>query len=81
VDQDLRQILTTNNGYYALNTTYKEIFKQKASNGNYKYLNSFISVNVKSNGSQGSNGDLGNIITIITKFDALPDVFTWNGIC
>jgi hypothetical protein len=69
------QILTTNNGYYALNTTYKEIFKQKASNGNYKYLNSFISVNVKSNGSQGSNGDLGNIITIITKFDALPDVF------
>lgn len=71
--------LTTNNGYYALNTTYKEIFKQKAVNGNYKYLNSFISVNVKSNGSQGSNGDLGNVITIITKFDELPDGVTFFG--
>jgi hypothetical protein len=73
------QILTTNNGYYALNTTYKEIFKQKAVNGNYKYLNSFISVNIKSNGSQGSNGDLGSVITIITKFDELPDGLTIFG--
>jgi len=73
------QILTINNGYSALNTTYKEIFKQKASNGNYKYRNSFISLNVKSNGSQGSNGDLGNVITIITKFDELPDGLTIFG--
>jgi len=65
--------LTTNTGYYNLNTSYREVFKQRAASGNYKYLQSFISVNVKSNGTRGSNGDTGNVINIVTKFDQVPD--------
>jgi hypothetical protein len=65
--------LTASMGYYNLNTTYREVFKQKAAQGNYKYLQSFISVNVKTNGTRGSNGDVGNVITIVTKFDQVPD--------
>jgi hypothetical protein len=66
-------VLALNAGYYSLTSNYREIFKQVAASGNYKYLSSFISVNIKSNGTRGYNGDMGNVITIITKFDEIPE--------
>jgi hypothetical protein len=65
--------VSTNNGYYALTTANANIFSQTAATGPSGYLSSYISVNVKSNGTQGSNGDTGSIITIYTLWDEVPD--------
>ena len=62
-----------NNGYYALTTSNANVFTQTAATGPSGYLSSLINVNVKSNGTQGSNGDKGNIITIYTLWDEVPD--------
>ena len=67
--------VSTNNGYYALTTANANIFSQTAATGPSGYLSSYISVNVKSNGTQGSNGDKGSIITIYTLWDEVPDGF------
>lgn len=65
--------VSANNGYYALTTANANIFSQTAATGPSGYLSSYISVNVKSNGTQGSNGDTGSIITIYTLWDEVPD--------
>ena len=52
------------------------MFTQTAATGPSGYLSSLINVNVKSNGTQGSNGDKGNIITIYTLWDEVPDGYT-----
>jgi hypothetical protein len=65
--------LLTNNGYYALNSANATILKMTATIGPNGYLSSFIQVNVKTNSTQGSNGDVGSIITITTIWDTLPD--------
>jgi hypothetical protein len=65
--------ISTNSGYYALTTSNVTVFTQTADLGPSSYLNSFIRVIVKSNGTQGSNGDAGNIITIYTVWDEIPD--------
>ena len=65
--------VSTNNGYYALTTANANVFSQTAATGPSGYLGSYISVNVKSNGTQGSNGDKGSIITIYTLWDEVPD--------
>jgi hypothetical protein len=65
--------VSANNGYYALTTANANIFSQTAATGPSGYLGSYISVNVKSNGTQGSNGDTGSIITIYTLWDEVPD--------
>jgi hypothetical protein len=62
-----------NNGYYALTTSNANVFTQTASTGPSGYLSSFIRFIVKSNGTQGSNGDAGSIITIYTVWDEVPD--------
>jgi hypothetical protein len=67
------RVLVPTSGYYSLNANYREVFKQVAATGSYMYLNSYISVNIRSNGTRGTNGDMGNIITIVTKFDQVPD--------
>jgi len=66
-------------GYYGMITSYQEIFKQSAGNvpgipvARYQYYEgSYISVNVKTNGTQGLHGDNGNIITIQTLWDQVP---------
>ncbi len=65
--------LSTNSGYYALNTSNIEIFKQFATGTPSGYVGSYITVNVRTNGTQGSNGDNGNIITITTTWDEVPN--------
>jgi hypothetical protein len=40
------------------------------------YTTSFINVLVKSNGTQGSNGDAGSVITIYSVWDEIPNGLT-----
>jgi len=65
-----------NNGYFALTTSNANVFSQTASTGPAGYLATNISVRVKSNGTQGANGDAGSIITIYTIWDEVPDGLT-----
>lgn len=65
--------ISQNNGYYALTTSNANVFTQTASTGPSGYLNSFIRFIVQSNGTQGSNGDAGSVITIYTIWDEIPD--------
>jgi hypothetical protein len=68
--------ISTNNGYYALTTSNANVFTQTASTGPSGYLSSFIRFIVKSNGTQGANGDTGNVVTIYTVWDEVPDGLT-----
>lgn len=65
-----------NKGYYALTTSNANVFTQTASTGPAGYLSSFIRFIVKSNGTQGSNGDTGSVVTIYTVWDEVPDGLT-----
>lgn len=65
--------ISSNNGYYALTTANANVFTQTASTGPSGYLSSFIRFIVQSNGTQGSNGDAGSVITIHTVWDEIPD--------
>lgn len=65
--------ISTNTGYYALTTSNVSVFTQTASTGPAGYLSTNINVTVRSNGTQGSNGDAGSIITIITTWDEIPN--------
>jgi len=58
-------------GYYGLTTAYTEIFR-KTVGGNGSGAGSYISVLAKTNGSQGTNGDNGTVISIQTVFVQLP---------
>ena len=68
--------ISPNTGYYALTTGNATVFTQTASTGPSGYLSTFIRVIVKSNGTQGSNGDTGSVITIYTIWDEVPDGLT-----
>jgi hypothetical protein len=68
--------VSTNSGYYALTTSNVTAFTQTASTGPSGYLSTFIRVIIKSNGTQGSNGDAGSVITIYTIWDEVPDGLT-----
>lgn len=65
-----------NTGYFALTTSNATVFTQTASTGPSGYLSTFIRVIIKSNGTQGSNGDTGSVITIYTIWDEVPDGLT-----
>lgn len=65
--------VSTNTGYYALTTSNVSVFTQTASTGPAGYLSTNINVTVKSNGTQGSNGDKGSIITVYTTWDEIPN--------
>lgn len=60
-------------GYYGLTTSNATVFTQTASTGPSGYLSSFIRFIVQSNGTQGSNGDAGSVVTIYTIWDEIPD--------
>lgn len=68
--------ISSNTGYYGLTTGNATVFTQTASTGPSGYLNTFIRFIVKSNGTQGSNGDAGSVITIYTIWDEVPDGLT-----
>lgn len=68
--------ISANSGYYALTTSNVTAFTQTASTGPSGYLSTFIRFIVKSNGTQGSNGDTGSVITVYTIWDEVPDGLT-----
>ena len=63
----------TNTGYFALTTSNATAFNQIASTGPAGYLSTFINMQIKSNGTVGSNGDVGNVVTIYTVWDEIPN--------
>jgi hypothetical protein len=65
--------IDSSRGYYGLTTSNANVFTQTASTGPSGYLSSFIRFIVRSNGTQGSNGDTGSVITIHTIWDEIPD--------
>jgi hypothetical protein len=65
--------ISTNSGYYNWTTANANVFYQTASTGPSGYLSTNINVLVKTNGTVGSNGDKGNIITIYTIWDEIPN--------
>ena len=67
--------ISTNSGYFAMTTSNANVFTQLAG-GATAYVNSFIRVVAKSNGTQGSNGDAGSVVTLYTVWDEVPDGLT-----
>lgn len=65
--------VNSNVGYYALTTSDQEIFRQAASSAPSGYTSSYISISVKSNGTQGTNADRGTVLTITTLWDEVPN--------
>jgi hypothetical protein len=68
--------VSTNSGYYALTTSNANIYYQTASTGPSGYLSTNINIFAKTNGTVGSNGDVGNVITITTVWDEIPNGLT-----
>jgi len=68
--------ISTNSGYFAMTVSNVNVFTQTASTGPSGYLSTFIRVIAKSNGTVGSNGDAGNVITLFTIWDEVPDGLT-----
>lgn len=66
-------VINPNAGYYSLTASNSNVFSQTASTGPSYYLSTLIKVIAKTNGTQGTNGDAGNIITIYTMWDEVPD--------
>lgn len=60
-------------GYYGLTTANATVFTQTASTGPISYLGTYIRFIVKTNGTQGSNGDAGSVITVYTIWDEVPN--------
>lgn len=63
----------TANGYYAQGTGNTTVFSQNATGAPTNYSNSYISITTKTNGAQGANGDVGNVITVYTKWGELAN--------
>jgi len=68
--------ISTNSGYYALSTSNANVFYQTASTGPSGYLSTNINILIRTNGTVGSNGDVGNVITITTVWDEIPNGLT-----
>jgi hypothetical protein len=68
--------ISTNSGYYNWSTNNANIFYQTASTGPSGYLSTNINIFVRTNGTVGSNGDVGNVITITTVWDEIPNGLT-----
>ena len=74
--------ITPNVGYWGMTTTNREVFKQFGGSytnptaGGGTYSQNYLSVNVRTNGAQGSNGDNGSIITVTTVWDEVPNGLT-----
>lgn len=66
-------VLQTGFGYYGLTTSSVCVFKQRMNTGFYAdYLGSSIAIYAKTNGTQGRNGDNGNIITFEIVWSEVP---------
>jgi hypothetical protein len=63
--------ISNNSGYYGLTTSNTQIFKQLVASAPSGYTNTNININAKTNGTQGSNGDNGSVITIYCQWAEL----------
>jgi hypothetical protein len=63
--------IATNSGYFGLSTANVLAFKQLVASAPAGYTNTNINLNIKTNGAVGSNGDVGNVITIYAQFAEL----------
>lgn len=70
--------ISQNSGYFAQTTSNVTTFSQTVS-GSF-YASSFISVVTKTNGTQGTNGDAGNVYTIATVWDEVYPVGSGVGL-
>jgi hypothetical protein len=72
--------LLPNVGYWGMTTNNQEVFKQFGGSftggSGASYSQNYLSVNVRTNGAQGSNGDNGSSITITTLWDESPNGLT-----
>jgi len=68
--------IASSSGYYSLSSANANIFTQVANTGPIGYLSTYIRIIAKSNGTQGSNGDTGSIITLYTIWDEIPNGLT-----
>lgn len=72
--------LLTAAGYHSLSTTEQVVFKKSTTLPDASGPTvGQISVSIKSNGTRGVSGDSGNIITITTKWDRIPEGFATDG--
>lgn len=65
-------VLATTRGYYGLTNANTILFSQPASSGPSGYLSSTIGITAKTNGTQGTNSDNGNVINIYTVWQESP---------
>jgi hypothetical protein len=63
--------ISTNSGYYGLSTANTLVFKQLVASAPSGYTNTNLNMNIKTNGTVGSNGDVGNIVTVYVQFAEL----------
>ena len=63
--------LATNNGYYTWSTANTLAFKQLVTSAPAGYVNTNINLNVRTTGTIGSHGDVGNVINIYVQFAEL----------
>lgn len=66
--------INPNAGYYAMTASPISVFTQLTTGGYHAYFNTYINVQIKSNGTNLSgNGDAGSQITIYTTWDEVPN--------
>jgi hypothetical protein len=65
-------------GYYDYTTSNVQVFTQSASSY-YGYEGNSITVNIKTNGTQGSNADTGSVITIYSTISKPGGLTTVDG--
>ena len=63
--------IATNAGYYGLSTANTLAFKQLVASAPAGYTNTNLNMNIKTNGAVGTNGDVGNIVTVYVQFAEL----------
>ena len=66
--------ISAGSGYYAMTTANANAFTQVSSTGPAGYTGSYVNIQIKSNGTQGTNGDAGSIITIYTTWQEASNV-------
>jgi len=70
--------IASTTGYYDLTTSNVQVFTQSASSY-YGYEGNSVTINVRTNGAQGSNGDTGSVITIATTIAKSGGLTTVDG--
>jgi hypothetical protein len=70
--------IASTTGYYDLTTANVQVFTQSSSSY-YGYEGNSLTINVKSNGAQGSNADTGSLITVSTTIVKSGGLTTVDG--